>query len=77
MTQILRSSPFAPRTRGDRARHPSTMFSVLYEDSRSAYFVAEGHGGPDQDYLAKGMAQERQRAGDLPEGVIRTVKRVR
>ncbi len=53
------------------------MFSVLYEDGRTAYFVAEGHGGPDQDYLATGMAQERQQSGELPEGAIRTVRRVR
>ena len=66
-----------PRTSKDRARRPSVMFSVLYEDGRSAYFVAEGHGGPDQDFLAQGVAQERQRTGELPEGVIRTVKRVR
>jgi hypothetical protein len=53
------------------------MFTVLFEDGRSAYFVAEGHGGPDHDYLAMGMAQERQRTGEVPEGVIRSVKRVR
>jgi hypothetical protein len=53
------------------------MFSVHFEDGRTAYFVVQGHGGPDQDFLAMGMAQERQRTGELPEGVIRTVRRVR
>ena len=50
---------------------------MRFEDGRTGYFTAEGRGGPDQDFLAKGMAQERQRTGELPEGVIRTVKRVR
>lgn len=59
------------------ARGKSVMFSVHFEDGRTAYFVVQGHGGPDQDFLVTGMAQERQRAGELPEGVIRTVKRVR
>jgi hypothetical protein len=53
------------------------MFSVHFEDGRTAYFVAQGHGGPDQDFLAMGMAQERQRTGEVPEGAIRTVRRVR
>ncbi len=77
MPQNPNSNPFVPRTRQGRGRSPSVMFSVLYEDGRSAYFVAEGHGGPDQDFRAMGMAQERQQAGELPEGVIRTVRRVR
>ena len=53
------------------------MFSVYFEDGRTGYFVAQGHGGPDQDYLARGLAEEHQRAGELPEGTIRTVRRVR
>jgi hypothetical protein len=53
------------------------MFSVTYEDGRTAYFAAEGHGGPDWDYLATGRVQERQRAAELPKGLIPSVKRVR
>ena len=59
------------------ARGKSVMFSVHFEDGRTGYFVAQGHGGPDQDFLAKGMAQQRQQAGELPDGAIRTVRRVR
>ena len=59
------------------ARDKSVMFSVHFEDGRTGYFVVQSHGGPDQDFLAMGMAQERQRTGELPEGVIRTVRRVR
>jgi hypothetical protein len=60
-----------------RARGKSVMFTAHCEDGRTAYFVVKGHGGPDQDFLATGMAQERQRTGEVPEGVIRTVRRVR
>ncbi len=59
------------------ARGKSVMFSVHFEDGRVGYFVIKGHGGPDQDFLATGIAQERQRAGELPEGMIRSVRRVR
>ncbi len=59
------------------ARGKSVMFFVHFEDGRTAYFVVQGHGGPDQDFLAMGMAQERQRTGEVPEGAIRTVRRVR
>ena len=36
-----------------------------------------GHGGAEDDYLALPIARERQQTGDLPEGKILTVKRVR
>jgi hypothetical protein len=70
------ASPFR-KTQQGRARRPSVMFLATYEDGSTAYFVVEGHGGSDEDYRALGIAQERQRAGELLEGVIRTVKRVR
>jgi hypothetical protein len=53
------------------------MFSAHYEDGRTGYFVIPGHGTSDEDYKALDFARERQRIGELPEGVIRTVKRVR
>ena len=68
---------FSRRTSSEIAHGKSVMFSAHFEDGRTGYFVVKGHGGPDQDYLAMGMAQERQRAGELPEGVIRSVRRVR
>ncbi len=55
----------------------SVMFAVEYKDGRTAYFVIEGHGTGEENYLAVQVAQERQRTGELPEGVILTVKRVR
>ncbi len=60
-----------------KARGKSVMFAAQYEDGRMGYFVVQGHGTSDEDYLALDIARERQRTGELPEGVIRTVKRVR
>ena len=65
------------RDKADIARGKSVMFSVHFEDGRTGYFVVQSHGGPDQDFLAMRMAQERQRTGEVPEGAIRTVRRVR
>ncbi len=69
MAHNSNSNTFNSWTRGARAR-ASVMFTVTYEDGRTAYLVAEGHGGPDQDYLALPLARERQQNGELPEGVI-------
>ncbi len=55
----------------------SVMFSAHFEDGRTGYFVVMGHGGPEEDFLALPVARERQLIGELPEGTIRTVKRVR
>ncbi len=65
------------RTSSYIARGKSVMFAAHFEDGRTAYFVIKGHGTSDEDYKAPGVAQERQRLGELPDGVIRTVKRVR
>ena len=53
------------------------MFAAHFENGRTAYFVIQGHGPNEEDYLALQVAQERQHSGELPEGVIHTVKRVR
>ena len=73
----MASNSFIGRDADNIARGKSVMFSVHFEDGRVGYFVSKGHGGPDQDFLAIGMAQERQRTGEVPEGTIRTVRRVR
>jgi hypothetical protein len=53
------------------------MFAAHFEDGRTAYFVIPGHGTSDEDHKALAVARERQRTGELPEGAIRTIKRVR
>lgn len=68
---------FTRRDTASVARGKSVMFSVHYDDGRTSYFVVKGHGTPDEDYKALSIAQERQRTGEVPDGVILKVKRVR
>ena len=65
------------RTSSEIARGKSVMFSVHFDDGRTGYFVVKGHGSAEEDYKALSIAQERQRTGEVPEGVILKVKRVR
>ncbi len=46
------------------------MFSAVYNDGRTGYFVIEGHGTSEEDYLAVQVAQEHQRTGELPESIL-------
>jgi hypothetical protein len=59
------------------ARGKSVMFSVHFDDGRTGYFVVKGQSSVEEDYKALSIAQERQRTGEVPEGVILKVKRVR
>jgi hypothetical protein len=65
------------RTTSEIARGKSVMFSAHFADGRTGYFVIPRHGTSDEDYKAMHAALKRQRLGELPEGVIRIVKRVR
>ena len=55
----------------------SVMFAVNYDDGRTAYLIVQHHGTTDQDYLIPPIARERQEQGELPEGTISTIRRVR
>lgn len=55
----------------------SVMFAVSYDDGRTAYLVIDNHGSGDQDYRVGALARERQARGELPEGSITGIKRVR
>ena len=63
----------ATRRRPDR----TIMFMVSYADGRSAYFIVApqelGSGG----FLARNIANDRQASGELPDGRIVAVRRVR
>jgi hypothetical protein len=52
------------------------MFAASYEDGRTAYFVIENRTKAD-DHLAHSVARELQERGELPDGTITGVKRVR
>jgi hypothetical protein len=53
------------------------MFAVNYDDGRTAYLVLENHGATGQDYRVPTIVRERQLQGELPEGTISSIKRVR
>jgi len=53
------------------------MFAVSYDDGRTAYMVIENHGPTSEDYVVGATAREHQKLGQLPEGTIKGVKRVR
>jgi len=60
-----------------RKRDHNIMFAVNYEDGRTAYItVAPKHleGG---EHLVPGIARERQEKGEIPDGLIKGVKRVK
>jgi hypothetical protein len=61
-----------------KTHHPrSVMFAVSYDDGRTAYFVIENHDKASGDAIAGSLAREHQAQGQLPEGTITAVRRVR
>ncbi len=68
---------FPRRFRTSKPLGNSVMFTAYYDDGRIGYFVIQAHGTSEEDYLALPVARERQLAGELPEGVIMSVRRVR
>ncbi len=60
-----------------RPRENSVMFAAHFDDGRTSYFVIQGHGPASEDFRVLSIARERQDAGELPQGEIVSVKRVR
>jgi len=60
-----------------RKRDYNTMFAVHYEDGRSAYITVSPKLLEGGDHLVLSNARDRQQKGEIPEGTIKTVKRVR
>ena len=60
-----------------RKRDHNIMFAVNYEDGRTAYITISPKKLEPGDQAARGIAQERQQKGEIPDGAIATVKRVR
>jgi hypothetical protein len=56
-----------------RTRDHKTMFAVHYDDGRTAYIRVSAK----QIELVPAIAREMQAKGEIPEGKIKTVKRVR
>jgi hypothetical protein len=55
----------------------STMFSVRYEDGRTAYMWLDDSARQADDRILVPVAAERQKTGALPPGTITSIKRVR
>ena len=60
-----------------RARDFNFMFAVNYEDGRSAYMTVSPRLLEGGDHLALSIARKRQEKGEIPDGEIKGVKRVR
>lgn len=54
----------------------TVMFTVGYEDGRTAYLWIEDH-PKTGDHLVDAIAKERQEQGVLPPGTITRIRRVR
>ena len=58
-------------------RDRNLMFAVTYEDGRTAYITIDPDVIRSGDHVARVVARERQHRGEIPEGEIAGVKRVR
>ncbi len=62
-------------TRRPRIRH--IMFAVKFENGGTAYITISPDRLRDGDHAARVIAEERQAKGEIREGKIASVKRVR
>jgi hypothetical protein len=60
-----------------RKRDYNIMFAVNYTDGRTAYITVSPKLVEGGDYHVPAIARERQAKGEIPDGEIKGVKRVR
>jgi hypothetical protein len=60
-----------------RKRDHNIMFAVNYKDGRTAYMTVSPRVLQKGDHIVPAVVRERQDKGEIPEGEIATVKRVR
>jgi hypothetical protein len=60
-----------------RARDPNTMFAVNYKDGRTAYLTISPHLLREGAHVVPDIVRKRQEKGEIPDGEIASVKRVR
>jgi hypothetical protein len=53
------------------------MFAVNYTDGRTAYLTISPYLLRNGDHVARDVIHKRQETGEIPQGEIATVKRVR
>ena len=67
---MRRARPFQPAD-------TKVMFAVNYEDGRSAYIRVSPEAARYGNLVVMSIACEQQKAGDIPDGTIVSVKQVR
>jgi len=60
-----------------RTRDYNIMSAVSYEDGRTAYITVSPKLLVLGDHLVLSVARERQQKGEIPDGEIKSIKRVR
>ena len=60
-----------------RKRDFNIMFAVHFEDGRTSYMTISPKLLAAGDHLALSIARDRQQKGEIPDGEIKTIKRVR
>jgi hypothetical protein len=60
-----------------RRKDPNTMFAVNFVDGRTAYITITPRVLRNGDHVARDIARKRQETGEIPEGEISSVRRVR
>ena len=60
-----------------RKRDTNIMFAVNFKDGRTAYMTISPKVLEQGEHVARVVARERQGQGEIPEGEIVSVKRVR
>jgi hypothetical protein len=60
-----------------RAKDPNTMFAVNYENGRTAYLTISPYLLRDGDHVVPAIVRKRQEKGEIPEGPIASIRRVR
>lgn len=60
-----------------KKRDTNVMFAVNYEDGETSYITINPNQLKHGDQIARTVALERQKKGELPQGTIAAIKRVR
>ena len=60
-----------------RKRDANTMFAVNYQDGRTAYLTITPYLLRDGHHVVPTIVRERQEKGEIPEGQIASIRRVR
>ncbi len=60
-----------------RKRDTNIMFAVNYKDGRTAYLTISPYLLRDGDHVVPAIVRKRQENGEIPDGEIKAVKRVR